>query len=103
MPTAGSRLLEFAQESGQYQARFRLTIASLEIANTYAPLGAGFATFGSNVTTLSEYYLSLYYDYGLSTVWGLRPTGTQFVSDTFSQLSWGNAAGLGFSATVLLW
>lgn len=77
------------------EARFRLTIASLEIANTYAPLGAGFATFGSNVTTLPEYYSSLYYDYGLSTVWGLRPTGTQFVSDTFFPIILGQCGWLG--------
>ena len=92
-------LVGFGQVASNYanpdEARFRLTVASLEIAEAYAPLGAGFATFGSNVTTLPEYYSSLYYDYGLSTVWGLRPTGTQFVSDTFFPIILGQCGWLG--------
>lgn len=64
-------------------ARNEITRASLEVARDYAPLGAGFATFGSNVTGNPEYYSPLYYAYGLSTVYGLTPTSASFVSDTF--------------------
>lgn len=77
-------------------ARLQLTLASLEIAGDYLPFGAGFATFGSNITASSDYYSSLYYDYGISDVWGLRPTATQFISDTFFPILLGQCGWLGF-------
>lgn len=49
----------------------------------YFPLGSGFATFGSAVTGNALDYSPLYYQYGFNNVWGLSPSGTHFISDTF--------------------
>lgn len=65
------------------EARLRLTEASIQIANDHMPIGTGFATFGSNVTASASFYSPLYFEYGLSTVWGLTPDNPSFVSDTF--------------------
>lgn len=64
-------------------ARTELLRTSLKIASDYAPFGSGFATFGSAVTSEMQYYSSLYYQYGLSTVYGLTPGDASFLSDTF--------------------
>lgn len=69
--------------TGDGFARADLSVTSLEIAGDYAPLGSGFATFGSNITSNPKYYSQLYYDYGLSEVWGLTPDDASFVSDSF--------------------
>lgn len=64
-------------------ARGEITRASFEVARDYFPLGTGFATFGSNVTSESAYYSPLYFVYGLSNVYGLSPRNPSFLSDTF--------------------
>ncbi len=64
-------------------ARNELTRAAFEVAGDYAPFGTGFATFGSNVTGEPEFYSPLYFEYGLSNVYGLTPNDASFVSDTF--------------------
>lgn len=64
-------------------ARTELLRTSFEVAGDYAPFGSGFATYGSAVTAETQYYSSLYYHYGLSTVWGLTPERANFLSDTF--------------------
>lgn len=64
-------------------ARNELTRAAFEVAGDYAPFGTGFASFGSNVTGEPEFYSPLYYEYGLSNVYGLTPNDASFVSDTF--------------------
>lgn len=64
-------------------ARTELLRTSFEIAHDFAPLGSGLATYGSAVTAEPQYYSPLYYQYGLSTVWGLTPDRTAFLSDAF--------------------
>ncbi|MBM6906706.1 hypothetical protein H6A29_10810 [Collinsella tanakaei] len=64
-------------------ARTELLQTSFEVARDYAPLGSGFATYGSAVTAEMQYYSQLYYSYGLSTVYGLIPGEATFLSDTF--------------------
>lgn len=64
-------------------ARTELLQTAFEVANDHAPYGSGFATYGSAVTADLQYYSSLYYEYGLSTVWGLSPDWPAFLSDTF--------------------
>ena len=80
-------LIGFDQYANYYQsagsARAELARQSLAVANDYFPFGTGFATYGSAVTAQYEYYSPLYYSYGLSTVWGLAPGATSFLSDTF--------------------
>ena len=67
--------------SGGGYARYELQTNSVLIANDLFPLGAGFGTFGSNAS--GQYYSPLYFQYGLSDVWGLQPTNYSFISDTF--------------------
>ena len=73
--------MNYCQSTGS--ARAELARQSLAVANDYFPLGTGFATYGSAVTSQLEYYSPLSYSYGLSTVWGLAPGATSFLSDTF--------------------
>ncbi|WP_165247706.1 hypothetical protein [Adlercreutzia sp. ZJ141] len=77
-------------------ARLELTRTSIDIANTYAPIGTGFATFGSNITANPEYYSSLYYQYGLSRVYGLALGSSSFLSDTFWPTVIAQGGWLGF-------
>jgi hypothetical protein len=61
-------------------ARNALYTTSFRIAADYFPFGAGFATFGGWIARI--YYSPLYYDYGISFVWGLEEGGL-FLNDTF--------------------
>jgi O-antigen ligase len=51
------------------------------IARDYFPLGTGLASFGSHASRI--YYSSVYFEYGLSNVWGLSPQFSGFITDTF--------------------
>jgi hypothetical protein len=62
-------------------ARPALYFASFDIAIDYFPFGAGFSSFGSYYSGI--YYSPLYFDYGLSNLWGLTPDYPWFISDTF--------------------
>lgn len=85
-------------------ARGELMQASARIASDFFPLGSGFATFGSNVTASEQYYSPLYYEYGLSSVWGLEPGKTFFLSDAFWSTVIGQAGWIGLALYVgMLW
>jgi hypothetical protein len=62
-------------------ARLALHYTSLLIARDHFPLGTGLASFGSYASRL--YYSQTYVDYGLSSIWGLSPQFSGFVTDTF--------------------
>jgi len=62
-------------------ARNAMYLTSLQIAMDYFPLGAGFGLFGGYASQL--FYSSVYYDYGLSGVWGLSPQFNRFMLDAF--------------------
>lgn len=64
-------------------ARNELNRVAILLANRFFPFGSGFATYGSSVTSDLSNYSPLYYEYGLSTVYGLEPGQTAFLSDTF--------------------
>lgn len=83
-------------------ARNELTRAAFEVAHDYAPIGTGFATFGSNITSEPRFYSSLYYEYGLSNVYGLTPNDASFVSDTFWPTVLGQFGYVGLAAYVAM-
>ncbi len=83
-------------------ARNELTRAAFEVAGDYAPIGTGFATFGSNITGDPRFYSPLYYEYGLSGVYGLTPNDASFVSDTFWPTVLGQFGYLGLIAYIAL-
>lgn len=62
-------------------ARGQLLTKSLQIMKDYFPLGTGFGTFGSYMSGLN--YSSLYYTYNLNNIYGLGPTFTAYLSDSF--------------------
>ncbi len=54
---------------------------SVQILWDYFPFGPGMGTFAS--WGAAEYYSPLYYDYGLSNIWGLQPHFYVFIADAF--------------------
>lgn len=62
-------------------ARNAMYIASFRIAVDHFPLGVGFGLFGGYATKL--HYSKIYYQYGLSNIWGLSSETGQFLLDTF--------------------
>lgn len=84
-------------------ARYQLMIKSIEIAADHFPLGAGFGTFASYIS--SEWYSPIYEMYGLSHVWGLEQGKAYFVSDNFWPMILGQTGWLGlicFGLAVIL-
>ncbi|MBC6003828.1 oligosaccharide repeat unit polymerase [Paeniclostridium sp. NSJ-45] len=78
-------------------ARGYLYTAGYKIATDYFPLGTGFGTFGSYMSR--EFYSPLYYEYGLSSVWGLSPSMPSYIADTYWAMIMGET---GFIGVVLL-
>jgi hypothetical protein len=80
-------------------ARARLYSTGWKIADEDFPVGVGFGRFASYPSRI--YYSPVYYQYKLSTVYGLSPTYTNFIDDT----SWPSVIGEtgygGFVAYVL--
>ena len=80
-------------------ARARLYSTGWKIADKDFPIGVGFGRFASYPSRI--YYSPVYYEYKLSTVYGLSPTYTHFIDDT----SWPSVIGEtgygGFVAYVL--
>lgn len=66
-------------------ARTALYWMGLKVMFAYIPFGSGFGTWGTEATR--QYYSPLYYEYGISHIWGCRPedlgTSHSFVADTF--------------------
>ena len=83
-------------ENGE-SARSALTTGGTMIASRFAPLGSGFATYGSAVTAGVTNYSPLYFQLGFNNIWGLSPYYSMFISDTFwpvimAQLGYAGAA-----------
>lgn len=77
-------------------ARNAMFKTSLLIGMDHFPLGAGFGRFGGWISAL--YYSPLYYEYGLSNVYGLSEAQPSFLQDAF----WPHVIGeLGFVGAAL--
>ena len=63
-----------------YTARNLLLTGGFSVMRDYFPLGAGLATFGTEMA--AQYYSPLYYRYGLNTHWALKEGGTE-LTDCF--------------------
>jgi hypothetical protein len=83
-------------------ARGELYSTGLRIAETDAPFGSGYGTFGSYASLL--YYSPLYYEYGLSDQYGFAPSNPIYNTDTSwpSVLAETGFLGLAFFAAALL-
>lgn len=81
-------------------ARGYLYTAGYKIAKDYFPLGTGFGTFGSYMSR--EFYSPLYYEYGLSSVWGLSPSMPSYIADTYWAMIMGETGFLGVVLLILV-
>ena len=83
-------------------ARNVLTMNSLNIAKDNFPIGTGFGTYASWVS--GESYSNIYYDYNISTTWGISPDFYEFIADTFWPMIIGQfgVLGLGIYIYILL-
>lgn len=64
------------------EARFALTVRSIEIAKDYFPIGTGFATFGSEMSKAYNYSY-VYVIYGLNKIRGLNTDFSAYVTDNY--------------------
>lgn len=80
------------------QARFELLQAGIQIALDSFPIGTGFASFGSAVTADPEWYSPLYFQYGISSIWGLSQEYSAFISDSFWPTVLGQSGVIGLVA-----
>lgn len=83
-------------------ARNVLTMNSLNIAKDNFPMGTGFGTYASWAS--GESYSNIYYDYNISTTWGISPDFYEFIADTFWPMIIGQfgVLGLGIYIYILL-
>ena len=83
-------------------ARNVLTMNSLNIAKDNFPIGTGFGTYASWASV--ESYSNIYYDYNISTTWGISPDFYEFIADTFWPMIIGQfgVLGLGIYIYILL-
>lgn len=81
-------------------ARGYLYTAGYKIAKDYFPLGIGFGTFGSYMSR--QFYSPLYYEYGLSSVWGLSPSMPSYIADTYWAMIMGETGFLGVVLLILV-
>ena len=76
---------------GQYQirnyifnetsARYNLIAAAAKITKDYFPIGAGFGSFGSEMSR--QFYSPLYHKYGISNVYGLSESYNSYINDNY--------------------
>ena len=70
-------------------------------ANTYFPLGSGFATFGSDQAARN--YSKLYYQYGFNSLFGMNVKDGSFLSDTFWPMAIGQFGWIGSALYILIY
>jgi hypothetical protein len=85
--------LYFNAETYTDIARNVLYFKSVEIARDAFPLGVGFGRYGS--WTSHVHYSPVYYQYGLSHIWGLSEAYPNFIVDTFWPMIIGETGFLG--------
>lgn len=101
---AGSLLIAASQIKVYFldmnTARSVLLSSAIRVANKFFPLGAGFATYGSNVTIAD--YSPLYYELGFERVWGLSPVFNSYIADSFWPIIIGQFGYAGLVAFLIL-
>ena len=80
-------------------ARKQLTNKSVEILKDYFPVGTGFGTYASYMSTKN--YSPVYYKYNLNNIYGLEKDHAIFVSDTFWPMILGQFGFLGLISYLI--
>lgn len=81
-------------------ARYLLTEKAITTANTYFPIGSGFATYGSEMSR--NYYSPLYYRYNFNRVYGLGAVHSLYINDNYWQMILGQFGYLGLILNIIL-
>ena len=81
-------------------ARNAMYATSFQLARDCFPIGVGFGLFGGFVSRLS--YSPIYFEYGLSRIWGLTPDNPRFIMDAFWPHVIGQFGVVGLAAFVTL-
>ena len=81
-------------------ARSVLLNTSFDVANSYFPLGSGFATYGSNAS--AEPYLDFYYVLGFDKVYGLMPLEHSYLVDSFWPIVIGQFGYIGLALFLVI-
>jgi hypothetical protein len=81
-------------ETSMEIARNALAIKSIDVAKDKFPFGAGLGRYGSWISRI--HYSPIYYQYGLSHVWGLSEDFPVFINDTFWPMILGETGVFGF-------
>ena len=84
---------------GVGSARAMLTLASPFVAWDHFPFGSGWGTFGS--TFSAEPYSPVYGMYRMAGIWGLSPSYSAFVSDTYWPMILAQTGFFGFAGLLL--
>lgn len=71
----------FSADALTYQARTALYAGSVLLARQHLPFGAGVGRYGS-AGSVSD-YSDIYYEFGFNLIYGMSPTYTEFIMDTF--------------------
>lgn len=74
--------------------RMRLIIYGIKTANTFFPLGSGFATYGSDMAV--RFYSKLYSSYGWEYMYGIGRTSSMHLNDNFFASIIGQFGWIGF-------
>lgn len=85
---------------GDTSARGAFYINGLDIALNYFPLGSGFCTFASSLST--EYYSPLYYKYGMNLILGLTIDDNSYAGDAFWPNIYAQYGLLGFATYLIM-
>ena len=83
--------------------RMALIRYGIKTANTFFPLGSGFATYGSDMA--ARYYSQLYVMYGFENRWGLSPDAPQALNDCYLGMAFGQFGYIGtalFAAILIM-
>ena len=84
----------------QESPRMRLIRYGAVTANTYFPLGSGFATYASDQA--NKNYSPLYYEYGFHKKFGMSPGNTSFLNDGYIGMVIGEFGWIGAILFVAL-
>ena len=90
---AWGKITEYLSWGFAYNMRNGLYMAGARLAAEHFPFGAGFASFGSNLSY--QYNPQIYYDLGLGSFQGFE-TGTPVLSDVFWPYIYGEFGVAGF-------
>ena len=87
-------------QSTGWSARAVMLVDAISLAKTYFPFGAGFGSFGTNMSVV--FYSKLYNLFGYNSIYGMSETTAAYLNDGFWQAVIGQFGFFGFLLFVLV-